>query len=76
MAWLMSGELMGQLSTGSRDMRVVTEVAERELRLVVYMHPRAIAIGPRFGRVQDDVLLQVELGGAAQRLAQDLGFVA
>ncbi len=54
----------------------MTEVAERELRLMLHMHSRAIAIAPRLGGVQDDVLLQIELGGAAQGLAQDLGFVA
>ena len=57
-------------------MRIVTEVAEGELRLMVHVHSRAIAIAPRLGRVQGDVLLQIEFGGAAQRLAQDLGFVA
>ena len=36
-------------------MRAVTEVAERELRVVAYMHSCAIAIGPRLCSVHYDV---------------------
>ena len=56
--------------------RIVTEIAQRELGLLAHVHTGAIAIAPGLGRMEFDVMLEFELGGATQSLAQNLRFMA
>src|SRR5580704_13715356 len=42
---------------------------------MAHMHSRAVAISPRLSGVHDNLVLQFELGSAAEGLAQDLGLV-
>src|ERR1019366_5931105 len=54
---------------------VATVVAQRKLGRVPHVHAGAIAVVPRRRRVKLNFVLEFELGSAAQRLAQNFGFL-
>ena len=68
---LMSGELMGQSSTGRSSCDDEFEISRGEVGFRPHLKARTIAVVPWWRRMHLNFALQLELGDATQVLAQD-----